>query len=76
MILIPRKLKRRRTSHSQYFWHYELLEDKCTKRLAVYRCVETGCIESFQKKDFEVKDLGYDLKHVPKYERSNNDNTV
>ena len=58
MILIPRYLKRRKTVHSKEYYHYELIEDKCTKNLATYRCKETGCIETWQKRDFETEKRG------------------
>lgn len=55
MIVIPRRIIKRISAHNEIVRHYELLEDKCTKYLAVYRCLETGHTESFQKKDFEEK---------------------
>lgn len=56
MIVIPRRLKIKKHRLSTEFRHYELQEDKCTSKLAVYRCLETGCIETWKKSDFEIKD--------------------
>lgn len=55
MIVIPRFIKRRKTPHAKSYYHYELIENKCTKMLVTYRCLETGCIETWQKKDFKIK---------------------
>lgn len=49
-IIIPSKVKRRKTPHSKEYYHYEL--QNSTKNLVVYKCVETGHIECFRKLDF------------------------
>lgn len=54
MIVIPRRLKIKKHKLSNEFRHYELQEDKCTSKLAVYKCLETGCIETWLKRDFET----------------------
>lgn len=51
-IVIHRYIRRKKSPHSHLYYHYELVEDKCTKSLLVYRCIETGCLESFMKRDF------------------------
>lgn len=54
MIKIPKKMKTidRKGDITR---HYILLEDKCTERLAVYQCLETGHIETWLKTDFMKK---------------------
>lgn len=54
-IVIPRYLKKRKSLHLKDYYHYEY--QYSTKNLAVYKCIETGCTESFQKNDFIVKDV-------------------
>lgn len=60
MIVIPRYLKKKKTQHAHTYYHYELIEDKCTDKLAVYRCIENGCIETWQKKCFKDKNAAKD----------------
>lgn len=56
-IIIPKKIKKRVSKHSDKFYNYEFVEK--TKRLVVYKCIETGRLESFNKIDFikEVEDM-------------------
>lgn len=53
-IIIPKKIKKRVSKHSDKFYNYEFVET--TKRLVVYRCLETGNLETFNKIDF-IKDV-------------------
>lgn len=56
MIVIPMRIKKIINRVTRESRHYELLKDKCTDKLAVYRCLETGHIETWQKKDFIQKE--------------------
>ena len=67
-VVIPRYIKRKVTPHGSRYWHYEICEDKTTSRLVVYRCKETGCLESFQKKDF-IEKYCKNGEQPSKYER-------
>ena len=49
-IVIPRKIRKKKHSHCKEFYHYELFEVK--KYIVIYKCVETGKLESFSKNDF------------------------
>ena len=51
-VVIPMKMKVRKHRTLPIYWHYELQADKCTNILVVYRCLETGCLESWKKTDF------------------------
>lgn len=50
IVQIPRKLKRRVTSHSKNYYHYEFVE--IYPHIVVYKCIETGVKESFSKNEF------------------------
>lgn len=67
-VVIPRKMRIRINKMFPIYWHYELLEDKCTNKLAVYRCLETGCIESWRKLDFLKQDKPK-IEYLTSYER-------
>ena len=49
-IVIPTRVRRKKTRNSKEYYHYEL--QSSTKNLVVYKCVETGCTECFRKLDF------------------------
>lgn len=55
MIRIPKTKTVVRNQMTGDCLHYELQEDKCTKRLVVYKCLENGCLESWRKADFIVR---------------------
>lgn len=61
-IVIPKYRKKKKTPHSSEYYHYEFLYT--TKNLAVYKCIETGFIESFQKNDFIGKNEYKERKGV------------
>lgn len=67
-VVIPRKMRIRINKMFPIYWHYELLEEKCTKYLVVYKCLETGCIESWRKLDFLKQDKPK-IEYLTSYER-------
>lgn len=50
IVQIPKNLKRRVTSYSKNYYHYELVE--IYPHHVVYKCIETGVNESFSKNEF------------------------
>ena len=53
-IRIPKKIKRSYSNYSKKYYHYELVEIK--KHIVIYKCVETGNIETFSKNEFVVNE--------------------
>lgn len=50
MIKIPKRIRRKLTSRASQYYHYELV--KVYKHIVVYKCIETGTLESFSKNEF------------------------
>lgn len=55
MIVIPRRIREKKNQLSSEYRHYVLVEEKCTEKLVVYKCLENGCLETWQKNDFRQK---------------------
>lgn len=53
-VVIPRRIKRREHSRSNKYYHYEY--ERSCKNIVIYRCKETGMIETFSKKEFIVNE--------------------
>lgn len=52
-ITIPTKRRKRKYKKSNEYYHYELV--KVYPNHVVYKCLETGKLESFSKKEFITK---------------------
>lgn len=52
-ITIPQRIKRKSHTHINKYYHYKLV--KVYQNHAVYRCEETGTLESFSKNDFVTR---------------------
>ena len=49
-IVIPKKIKRKSSVYSKKYYNYELV--KVYPNIVVYKCLETGKLESFSKNEF------------------------
>lgn len=64
-VVIPKRIRKKRHTHCNEYYHYEIV--KIYPYHIVYKCEETGKMESFSKNNF-VKDIEpADRKRAIKY---------
>ena len=68
-IVIPKRIKKKRHTHCNEYYHYEI--EKIYPYHVVYKCVETGKMESFSKNNFITETADRVRKRVIKYKQVN-----